>query len=587
MLSIDGYSDFRVIGHGGFATVYFAHHHALGRDVAVKVLAVDLSDDRAARRFRREVDATARLSGHPNVIGALDAGVTNHGQPFLTMPYCPEGTLHDRLAREGPLPVAAVMDIGGRLAGALLAVHDSGLLHRDIKPQNVLLTPWGEPALADFGIATVLDIGQRTGTTDSLTPLHTAPEILAGQPPTPASDVYSLGSTLYTLLAGRPPFAGAADEGVYFLMNRVMSDLPPALGPYGVPGDVESLLASMLAKDPARRPRSGDLAALLAGAASAGAWGESGSLTSQQPATLTSPPGAADSWSRPPEPVVAAQTQVVHQGVRQQIAAPHGAAPPLPTGANPLPATSRTVSTGPLLVAVGTAVALVAFGVVWLLGRGDSSSVSSGDGVTSAPRDTVDDTATEANDSADESAGLPGTTPSVAVAPPSSVIRLPAVLAPAGASAPESRASARSKCESGVTYTYTPANVIDGDVDTGWGVAGDGRGATVTIDLTSPQRVTKVGLTPGYTKIGPRQEAGCADVSMFERNRQLTAARVWFDDGSSETFDVPTIPDLQYLELTEPHVTSSITVEIISTIRPAGADDDTIVSEIEVWGSPP
>lgn len=219
--AIPGYRDLQRVGRGGFSVVYRAHQEGLDRVVALKVLSVELIDTHVRKRFLREVRLTSRLTGHPNVVTVLDSGMTSSGRPYIAMEYFERGSLRDRLAAEGPLPLAEVLRIGVKVAGALGAAHQEGILHRDVKPQNILVSRYGEPALADFGTARLtaaLDVSSRT---EALTPFHAAPEILQGETPSPACDVYSLGSTLYQLLTGRPPYQ-SEDGGIAALLLRVL-----------------------------------------------------------------------------------------------------------------------------------------------------------------------------------------------------------------------------------------------------------------------------------------------------------------------------------------------------------------------------
>ncbi|WP_052684858.1 serine/threonine-protein kinase [Lentzea aerocolonigenes] len=203
---IPGLTDLRPLGAGGFATVYRAHQAQLGRDVAVKIDNRVLADERDRRRFLREAHAAAKLSGHPHVVGVHDANITAQGTPYMVMELCTGGSLADQLDQRGPLPHEQVRDLGVKLADALAAAHAEGVLHRDIKPGNILVDRYGTPKLADFGLAALLDAqGGSTVTRDALSPSYAPPEAFAMAEPTPQADVYSLAATLYTLLAGKPP----------------------------------------------------------------------------------------------------------------------------------------------------------------------------------------------------------------------------------------------------------------------------------------------------------------------------------------------------------------------------------------------
>ncbi len=250
--SIPGYRGLEQIGRGGFSVVYRAHQEQLDRQVAVKVLAVEFVDAQVRKGFVREVQMTGRLTGHPNVVTVLDSGLTAWGRPFIVMDYYERGSLHDLLAASGPLPLADVLRVGIKIAGALAAAHQEGILHRDIKPQNILVSRYDEPALADFGtarMAAALEISSRT---DALTPVHTAPEVLQGKAASVASDVYSLGSTLFHLLAGRPPYQSDGG-GIAGLLLRVLSDEQPSLLRANVPASVVALLRRAMARDPIAR----------------------------------------------------------------------------------------------------------------------------------------------------------------------------------------------------------------------------------------------------------------------------------------------------------------------------------------------
>ena len=261
----EGYQDLARIDQGGFATVYRARDTRFDRTVALKVLRSDTLNDRQLRRFRAECLATGRVSSHPNIVTVYDAGTTRGHRPWLAMEYCSGGSLAHKVATQGPLPVAEVISIGARLCSALSAAHEAGILHRDVKPHNVLLTSYGEPALADFGIASVVIEDDTVTETAAYTVVHAAPEILEGKAGTAAADIYSLGSTLYTLLAGQAPFAKEASTGLAPLVTRILAGDLPAIARPGVPPELEQLLCRCMAAQPQDRPASAaDLGVLLA-----------------------------------------------------------------------------------------------------------------------------------------------------------------------------------------------------------------------------------------------------------------------------------------------------------------------------------
>jgi WD40 repeat protein len=261
--SLPGYQLGQVLGRGGFAVVYRARQLSLGRDVAVKVLTTDLVSEGDRRRFEREREALARLSPHPGVVDVIDAGVTAERRPFVVMRLYPGGTLADRLAREGRRPVAEVIAVVTKLAAALDAAHAIGVTHRDVKPQNVLLTETGDPVLADFGIAGILEANQDGSATSTsfFTITHVAPEILDQRRYSIASDVYALASTAYELLTGSPAFDPADPR----IATHILDTPPPPITVPDVPPHVARTVLAAMAKDPAARPpTAGAFAAALA-----------------------------------------------------------------------------------------------------------------------------------------------------------------------------------------------------------------------------------------------------------------------------------------------------------------------------------
>jgi hypothetical protein len=261
---IEGYDSFEPVGHGGFSTVYRAYQELLDRVVAVKVLHADLGDPDARRRFVRECRATGRLTGHPNVVTVFDAGTTRDHRPYLAMEYFPGGSLADVLASSGPLAVPAAVRIAAAVADALDAAHRNGILHRDIKPANILLrrADAENPVLSDFGIASI-EAGLEAATASAaFTPAYAAPEVLLGDRPTVASDVFAFGATLFALLAGGPPFGGRVPVEI---LARARDGAVEPLGREDVPDGVRDLLLRMLDAEPSRRPGSAaEVAAELA-----------------------------------------------------------------------------------------------------------------------------------------------------------------------------------------------------------------------------------------------------------------------------------------------------------------------------------
>lgn len=247
-----GFDDADEIGRGGFGIVYRCAQVALDRLVAVKVLTAELDENR--ERFLREQRAMGRLTGHPNIVAVLQVGETGGGYPYLVMPYYSQGSLQARIRELGVLPASEVLRLGVKIAGALEAAHRLGMVHRDIKPANILLTDYGEPALSDFGIARITG-GFKTATgTYTGSPAFTAPEILKGDAPSPASDVYGLGATLFAALTGHAAYERRSGEQVVAQFLRIATEPVPDLRVSGIPGDISAVIERAMARDPADRP---------------------------------------------------------------------------------------------------------------------------------------------------------------------------------------------------------------------------------------------------------------------------------------------------------------------------------------------
>ncbi len=201
-----GLSDLRALARGGYSIVYRAWQQSVGREVALKVDQRTLDNEQDQQRFLREAQAAGRMSGHPNIVHVYDAGVTPDNHPYLVMELCTGGSYADKLKAQQRLSPQQVRDVGVKIADALDAAHRAGILHRDVKPANILINRYDVAGLADFGLAVVRDASKnRSIPMDSLTPAYAAPEVFRLAQPTEAVDIYSLGATLYALLAGRPP----------------------------------------------------------------------------------------------------------------------------------------------------------------------------------------------------------------------------------------------------------------------------------------------------------------------------------------------------------------------------------------------
>ncbi|MER7374674.1 serine/threonine-protein kinase [Streptomyces lanatus] len=257
------------IGRGGMGEVWRAYDETLGRHVAVKLLLPQDTDPTATSRFRLEAQTAARID-HPNVVGVRDFG-EHDNQLYLVMELVEGDSLARLLAHSGAQPAERVALMAAHAAAGLAAAHRQGIVHRDIKPGNLMLDADGTLKIGDFGIARFMDdpgaaltaTGQIVGTS-----LYLAPERALGRPAGPPSDVYSLGCVLYQLLTGRPPFN--ADTAVAILHQHLdAAPVPPReLGVAGLPPAFESYLLSLLAKEPEDRPAAQQAADWFAG----GAW---------------------------------------------------------------------------------------------------------------------------------------------------------------------------------------------------------------------------------------------------------------------------------------------------------------------------
>ncbi|MET0148180.1 MAG: protein kinase [Acidimicrobiales bacterium] len=372
------------IGRGGFAVVYRAFQPRFGRTVAVKLLDPQ-GDPRAVERFERECEAMGMLSSHPNIVTIFDAGVTEDGKPYLVMEYMPDGTLDDRLEQEGPRPWEDVVDVGVKLAGALETAHEAGVLHRDVKPANVLCSPFGEPCLSDFGLARFGGQAKTTGVVTA-TLLHAPPEILGGQPATPRSDVYSLASSLFTLLEGEAPFWRSTDESMLPLLARIADEPVPDLRGRGVPASVSAAIESAMAKEPEDRP----LSAAAFGEALRGAQVAEGLTPTPLPLSgresVAAARRVATAPTDPHDPNATIARSPAPRSDDNRTVAKRAADPPAPA---PTPAPPRPKRRRRVLLAVTAVVLVLAVGVAAALtlgggddggGGGAESPAAAGDG---------------------------------------------------------------------------------------------------------------------------------------------------------------------------------------------------------------
>jgi serine/threonine protein kinase len=328
-LGIRGVDQVEVVGRGSLGVVYRARDVDSDQLVAIRVLSGTF-DEKACDLFERKIKKLASLaSSTPNIAMVYRSGTTDDGHLYLLMEFAARGSLAERVAPGRVLGASEAADLGAQLGDALEQAHEAGIVHGDVKPENVLLLP-GKRAIAGFGIAQL--VGPSTTRTRVVTTsvAQAAPELLEGQDPTPASDQYSLASTIFTAVAGHPPFVRSGDEPMVQVIARTIHDPPPDLRPVGVPEVLCVILERGLAKDAAQRYSSiGEFARALRQAATP-VPGAEGPTALYEAAG----PPATDAWWAPdpvptdagPPPAVAPESSPT------SLPASHRAAPPQRSG---------------------------------------------------------------------------------------------------------------------------------------------------------------------------------------------------------------------------------------------------------------
>ncbi|WP_295013590.1 serine/threonine protein kinase [uncultured Microbacterium sp.] len=337
------------IAIGGMGEVWEATDHVIGRTVAIKILKDEyMGDPGFLERFRAEARHAA-LVNHEGIASVFDYGEEN-GSAYLVMELVPGEALSTILEREGSLSADKTLDIVAQTASALQAAHAAGLVHRDIKPGNLLITPDGRVKITDFGIARIADQVPLTATGQVMgTVQYLSPEQASGHAASPATDIYSLGIVAYECLAGRRPFTG--ESQVAIAMAQI-NDTPPPL-PATVPIPVQNLVMAMIAKKPADRPSS---AATVARAAQALRRGDLNSAAIAVPAIVSGVAGAAAADDAATQLLGATQGATTIMPTTAQI----------PTEDEPTPATKkkRSAWTWPLIALIAL-LALVLGATVW------------------------------------------------------------------------------------------------------------------------------------------------------------------------------------------------------------------------------
>jgi eukaryotic-like serine/threonine-protein kinase len=250
-----------VLGRGGMAEVHRGRDLRLGREVAVKVLRSDLARDPSFQvRFRREAQAAASLN-HPAIVAVYDTGEDRTGSgatPYIVMEYVEGETLRDVLRREGRLDPTRAMQLAADICGALDFSHRNGIVHRDVKPGNVMITPQGAVKVMDFGIARAVSDSAATMTSTAAvigTAQYLSPEQARGEAVDARSDVYSVGCLLYELVTGAPPFTGDSPVSVAYQHVREDPRLPSSINPE-IPPELDAILLKAMSKNPANRYQS-------------------------------------------------------------------------------------------------------------------------------------------------------------------------------------------------------------------------------------------------------------------------------------------------------------------------------------------
>jgi serine/threonine protein kinase len=250
-LGIPGIDSIQEIGRSATHTTYRVRDVASGHTVVIKLLNAGRNWPGLEERFEREQAAMAALQ-HPNIVQVFGHGWTETGMPYIVTGEAPGGSIGDRLRGPTPMTGPDILALGVRLAGALESAHRAGVVHGDLRPDDMMLSPQGEPLIADFGVVTVVR-PNATDVTDPAELAHVAPELLEGLPATPSSDLYSLASALYTLFAGLPAYVRPGEQSVIPVIKRIASDPLPDLAAKNVPAPVVDAISRGMAKTPGER----------------------------------------------------------------------------------------------------------------------------------------------------------------------------------------------------------------------------------------------------------------------------------------------------------------------------------------------
>ena len=250
---VEGFTELVEVGRGGFSRVFAAYQAAFDRRVAIKVLNDRLADDASVEAFEWECQAMGALSRHPFIVTVLASAFTSDYRPCIVMDLFEQGNYMQLLHRDGPLPLEELLSLSVRLAGALATAHQDGVIHGDVKPQNIFKSAFGYPALGDFGIARLRNrLAERSGL--GLSPHYAAPELteVGADAAGAAADQYSLAATIYTLATGRRPFESAHRQTPQQVLTQALSAPVPTL-PTSFPRDLTAATHRAMAREPQDR----------------------------------------------------------------------------------------------------------------------------------------------------------------------------------------------------------------------------------------------------------------------------------------------------------------------------------------------
>lgn len=577
-----------LIGRGGFGAVYRALDEDHSRNVAIKVLQGTLGETER-RRFDRERKAMGRLGAHPNIISVYESGYTDLGEGYIVMELATGGSLRQQLETAGPMPWNNAVAIMIAISSAIQVAHDNGVLHRDIKPDNILVDEFGYPKLTDFGIAAVASIATAT-TSTATTAVHAAPEVLQGHTAAESVDVYAIGSTLHTLVAGVPPFTQPNDEAVAAIITRTLTQPPPDLRPLGIPDPVASVIERALAKEPSERQVSaGALAIDLQAAAEAAVTGAS--VTVEANGSMW--PDEADPTRR-----IAAGETVSADGPPTMLASQFGAL--TPTQAQPIsaetvgragpPINSGAVGSSPqrqrgrswaIWVPVATVVAGAFLVGAILLARAQGSignDIATGD---TNPGVSTTEVAPEGNSLTTGPAPVETTTTTTTTT--TTVTTAAPLLISELTDSASARASSRSSSGvdgCGASTSYQAANLLDRRDDTAWRTGGDGQSEWIEIRLDGTYQITEIGIIPGYDKVDD-----CDGTDRFTQNRRIEEIR--WTIGNQTVSQQLNVDDrsMQTSVLEKPVPADTIRLEIVSaTGLNANGRDFVAISELFIAG---